>query len=85
VTRVARFFLIHDTKTGKNVPNEHKKYQILIKHPNVHKIYQMPPNISTLSHLRPSKISPNWDFWFEKKPPGNPASDQRAVFNGVFT
>jgi hypothetical protein len=24
--RVARFLLIHDTRTGKNVPNEHKMY-----------------------------------------------------------
>jgi hypothetical protein len=24
--RVARFFFGHDTKTGKNVPNEHKMY-----------------------------------------------------------
>jgi hypothetical protein len=33
--RVARFVLVHDTKTGKNVPNEHKRYQ------NAHKIFQM--------------------------------------------
>jgi hypothetical protein len=25
------------------------------------------------SILRPSKIYSNWDFWFENKPPGNPA------------
>jgi hypothetical protein len=25
-----------------------------------------------LSILRPSKIDPNWDFWFENKPSGNP-------------
>jgi hypothetical protein len=30
--RGARFFLVHDTKTAKNVPNEHKMYQ------NLHKI-----------------------------------------------
>jgi hypothetical protein len=28
--------------------------------------------ISPFSNLRPSKINPNWDFWFEKKPSGNP-------------
>jgi hypothetical protein len=45
--RVARFFLLHDTKTGKNVPNEPKMYQMVIKYPkspqtfpNSHKIYQ---------------------------------------------
>jgi hypothetical protein len=31
--KVARFFLVRDTKTGKNVPNEHKMYQIFIKYP----------------------------------------------------
>jgi hypothetical protein len=31
--RVARFFLVHDTKTGKNVPNEHKLYQMAITYP----------------------------------------------------
>jgi hypothetical protein len=29
--RVARFFLVHDTKTGKNVPNEYKMYQTSTK------------------------------------------------------
>jgi hypothetical protein len=28
--RAARFFLVHDTKNGKNVPNEHKIYQMVI-------------------------------------------------------
>jgi hypothetical protein len=27
------FSLVHDTKTGKNVPNEHKMYQMVIKYP----------------------------------------------------
>jgi hypothetical protein len=30
--RVDRFFLVHDTKTGKNVPNEYKMYQMAIKY-----------------------------------------------------
>jgi hypothetical protein len=30
-SKVARFFLVHDTKTGKNVPNEHKMYQMNTK------------------------------------------------------
>jgi hypothetical protein len=45
--RVARFFILHDTKMGKNVPNEHKTYQMFIKYPkslenitNGHKIYK---------------------------------------------
>jgi hypothetical protein len=40
---VARFFLVHDTETGKNVPN-------------VRKIFQIAINISTCSNLRPSKF-----------------------------
>jgi hypothetical protein len=31
--RVARFFLVHYTKTGKNIPNEHKMYLMVIKYP----------------------------------------------------
>jgi hypothetical protein len=33
-SRVARFFLLRDTKTVKNVPNQHKMFQ------NGHKIFQ---------------------------------------------
>jgi hypothetical protein len=32
-TRVARFLLVHATRTEKNVPNEHKMYQMVIKYP----------------------------------------------------
>jgi hypothetical protein len=38
---VARFFFVHDTKTGKNAPSEHKMYLIVMKHPKVPKIFQM--------------------------------------------
>jgi hypothetical protein len=31
--RAARFLLVHDTQTGKNVPNEYKMYQKVIKYP----------------------------------------------------
>jgi hypothetical protein len=81
--------LVHDTKTGKNVPNEHKMYQMNTKFtkwtqnaPNEHKIFQMvikyPKNIPnkvgiSFSNLRPWKISQIWYFWFENKPSGNPA------------
>jgi hypothetical protein len=33
----------------------------------------MAQNTSTISNLRPSKIYPNWDFWFDNKPSGSPA------------
>jgi hypothetical protein len=65
--------LVHGTKTGKNVPTQQtvpigqKISQMFLKHSKWSKI------ISTLSNLRPSKIYPNWDFWFENKPSCNPA------------
>jgi hypothetical protein len=31
-TRVARFFMVHDTKNRKNVQNVHKMYQMVIKY-----------------------------------------------------
>jgi hypothetical protein len=30
-----------------------------------------PKNVPTFSIPRPSKIYPNWDFWFDNKPSGN--------------
>jgi hypothetical protein len=57
-------------------------YQMLIKFnkcpyyfPNGHKIC-----ISTFSNLRPSKIYPNWDFWLENKPSGNPEQNFARCF-----
>jgi hypothetical protein len=45
--RVARFFLVHDTETGKNVPSEQKMYRMFTKYPewlknitNSHTMYQ---------------------------------------------
>jgi hypothetical protein len=68
-TRVARFFLSHETKTGKNVPNEHKMYQMVIKYPKCHqnvsnscKIYPHFP-----IYIRPSKFYPNWIFGLKRK------------------
>jgi hypothetical protein len=50
MTRVARFFFVQHSKTGKNI-----------------------------SKARPSKTYPNWDFWFENKPSGNPVNDIKNV------
>jgi hypothetical protein len=66
VLRVARFVLVKNTKTGKNIPNYHKIYQMLIKHPNM-KMLGCFINIA-----RPSKIYPNCYFWSENVPSGNP-------------
>jgi hypothetical protein len=69
-------------KPGKNTPDEHKMYQMVIKYPKCPyiKYSKWLYNVSTLSHLRPSKIYPNWDFWFENKPSGNPVSKYDKVF-----
>jgi hypothetical protein len=47
IRRVAIFFLVQNTKTGENIPNDHKIYQMALKFfqwpqntPNGHKIYQ---------------------------------------------
>jgi hypothetical protein len=60
------------SKTGKmfqngksvpqNVPNNHKMYKMAVC------MYNIPPS----SIARPSKIYPNWYFWFENMPSGNP-------------
>jgi hypothetical protein len=42
-------------------------YQFAVKYS------KWPYNKSTFSISRPSKKYPNWDFWFENIPPGNPA------------
>jgi hypothetical protein len=36
------------------------------------KYSKWPYKISTFSNVGQSEIYPNWDFWFEKKPSGNP-------------
>jgi hypothetical protein len=54
-------------------------YQCATKLPNGHKIYHITLiyskwqlHIPTFSIPWPPKIYPNWDFWFEKLPSGNP-------------
>jgi hypothetical protein len=64
------FFLVQHTKTGKNVPTDHKIYKIYQK---AVKYTKRPQNIPTSSTARHSKIDPHWDFWFENKTSGNPA------------
>jgi hypothetical protein len=66
VGRVARFFLVQNTKTGKYIPNDHKDTKWPENIPNGRYIDQMAINIPTSSIARPSKIDPNWDFWFQK-------------------
>jgi hypothetical protein len=53
----------------QNLPNGHKIYQM------AGKLIKWPQNRLTFSIARPSKICPNWDFWFENMPSGNPGLD----------
>jgi hypothetical protein len=64
------------TKWHQNIPNGHKIYQIATKYtkwpqhiPNGQLIYQHLPLKDTNY-----KIYPNWDFWLESIPSGNPDS-----------
>jgi hypothetical protein len=45
------------------LPNGHRKYQMNVKYTNI---------------FHPSALQniPNWDFWYEKIPSGNPAKQQ---------
>jgi hypothetical protein len=80
-SRVARFFVIQYTKTGTI-------YQITTTLPNKHmhmlhgsSIFQMALKYTNISISRTSKIYPNRDFWFEKKPSGNPVPEA-SFFKG---
>jgi hypothetical protein len=66
-----------------NIPKQGKISQTAPKLPNSHNIYEMaviyfkwPHNVPTFSIPRPSKIDPNWDFWYENMPSGNPDADE---------
>jgi hypothetical protein len=40
------------------------------------KYSKWPYNFPTFAILSPFKIYPNWDFWFQNIPPGNPGRVQ---------
>jgi hypothetical protein len=70
--RVARFFLIQYTKMGENIPNYKNFTEWSQNIPNAQKIFQMTRKYTNISNLRTSNIYPNWDFWSENIPSGNP-------------
>jgi hypothetical protein len=73
--RAARLFLLQHTKTGKNIPNYRKLYQMIIKYTkNGRKIDQVSKIIPTSSN-----IYPKWAFWFENKPSGNPVFSVKSA------
>jgi hypothetical protein len=72
--RVARFVLVQHTKTGKTIQNDDKMYQIKYEIKNIpfgHKIDQLANKKPTSYLARPSKIYPNWEFWFHNIPSGS--------------
>jgi hypothetical protein len=73
--RVARFFLMHDTKAGKMYQMNTKRSKSSRNIPNVRKVLQTATNYSNILpswYVRSSKFFPNLDFWFENKSSGNP-------------
>jgi hypothetical protein len=46
--------------------------------PNGRKMDQMGIYVPTSSIAKTSKIYPNWYFWFENKPSGNPGSKREG-------
>jgi hypothetical protein len=74
-----QIFLGTTYQNVKNIPNNHKIFKMATKYtkwpqniPNGHKIYQMATKYIKYTIARPSKFYPNWDFWFENMPSGNP-------------
>jgi hypothetical protein len=70
------------TKWTQNVPighkNGHNISQMTINIQNGHEIFQMAMKYISIFQSKAPKIYTNWDFWFEKKPSGNP--DLRSRF-----
>jgi hypothetical protein len=72
--RVARFFLTQKYQNGEKyiiqiittLTYDHKIYEMAVKYS------KLSSNIHPFSILMSSKIYPNWDFWFENIPSGNP-------------
>jgi hypothetical protein len=60
--RVARLFLTQYTKTGKNVPNEHKMSRMVINIPHFCKIFQMAEKYFNVFQSRTLQILPKFGF-----------------------
>jgi hypothetical protein len=65
--RAAKFFLVQQTKTEQNIPNDQKYTKWAYNIPNDRKIHQ-----EILFQGPPKYIHPNWDYWYAKIRPGNP-------------
>jgi hypothetical protein len=72
-SRVARFFLVQYTETGKIcIPITIKCTKLPQNILNGRKTDKRLKNIPTSFISRPSKIYPSRDFWFENMPFGKP-------------
>jgi hypothetical protein len=81
----SRFRFVHPNRVARfywnNIPKREKIYQVTIKYtkwsqniPSGRKIDQIAIKYTNIFLATPSKIYPNWDFWLENMPPGNPAA-----------
>jgi hypothetical protein len=59
---------------NQNISNGQKIFQITTKCTNGSKILDVAIKFTNISNPRSSKMSKNWDFWYENIPSGNPAS-----------
>jgi hypothetical protein len=71
-SRVARFFSIHDTKTGKMYQMNTKCTEWSLNISNLHKIFQMAIKYINIFQSKTLQNLPKLGFWFENKPSGNP-------------
>jgi hypothetical protein len=63
-------------KLPRNIPKCDKIYKMAVK-------FQIAIKIPNISIPRPSKIFPNWDFWFENKSSGNPGPESSLQFQNT--
>jgi hypothetical protein len=70
-------------QTRENIPDDHKIFQRSIKIPNCRKIDQMAINCTSIFNWKSLQNYPNWEFWFEKIPSGNPGSDKSSPLQKI--
>jgi hypothetical protein len=70
--RVARFFSVQNTKTGKNKTNDHKLYQMSKNISKDREMDLVSLKYAIIFHCKTLQNLPILKFWFENKPSGNP-------------
>jgi hypothetical protein len=56
---------------GENIPNDHKKYKLVIKITEGRKIFKIAKTKINIFHSKAHQSYPHWDFWYENIPSGN--------------